>query len=99
MNYLHLFPGDVKEGFYLSKVDYQYVIHDGLGPYFKQILVFCLNIQNSEKSFNILQFPESEKSINSVDLLIRYWSDTDNSVRFLKATKFAQFEKGRNREA
>ena len=33
-------PGDVKEGFYLSKVDYQYVIHDGLGPYFKQILVF-----------------------------------------------------------
>ena len=66
-----------------------YLIADGLALYFKEKL--CEDIKNSEGSFTI-QFDETAKSKveKQCDILVRYWSDTENlvRVRFLKAVMF-----------
>ena len=87
--YKSMFHGCVADQFTLGPSKVSYLIADGLAPYLKAKL--CEDLKKSEGWFTI-QFDETANSRveKHCDILVRYWSDTDNlvRVRFLKPVRF-----------
>ena len=84
-----MFPCPYINDFSLGRSKVSYVISDGLGPYFQELL--CKTIRKEGNPFT-LQFDETVTVQNQkqLDLLIRFWSEEKGEVvtRFLKALFF-----------
>ena len=84
-----MFPCPYPQDFSLGRNKVSYVMSDGLGPYFQQLL--CQTVRKEGNPFT-LQFDETVTMQNQkqLDLLIRFWSEKKGEVvtRFLKALMF-----------
>lgn len=84
-----MFPCPYTQDFSLGRSKVSYVMSDGLGPYFQQLL--CQTVRKEGNPFT-LQFDETVTMQNQkqLDLLIRFWSEKKGEVvtRFLKALMF-----------
>ena len=84
-----MFPWSYTQDFSLGCNKVSYVMSDGLGPYFQQLL--CQTVWKEGNSFT-LQFDETVTMQNQkqLDLLIRFWSEKKGEVVtcFLQALMF-----------
>ena len=84
-----IFPYPYTNDFSLGRSKVSYMISDGLGPYFQELL--CKTIRKEGNPFT-LQFDETVTVQNQkqLDLLIRFWSEEKGEVVtcFLKALFF-----------
>ena len=84
-----MFPCPYTSDFTLSRSKASYVISDGLGPYFQELL--CQTLRKEGNPYT-LQFDETTTIQNQkqMDLLVRFWSEEKGEVvtRFLQALMF-----------
>ena len=84
-----MFPCPYTRDFTLSRSKASYVISDGLGPYFQELL--CQTLRKEGNPYT-LQFDETTTIQNQkqMDLLVRFWSEEKGEVvtRFLQALMF-----------
>ena len=78
---------EIAKGVKMSCINVSYVIGHGLEPYFLQKTVD--DILNTPRTYFTLHFDETTSLIKKQpDILVRYYSDNHNEVRFLKAAVF-----------
>lgn len=94
--YVKMFPGSISESMTLSPAKVSYLISDGIGPYFRNILLTDLNYDYLTAS---LEYDETTNNENKNELQIRiiFWSERDDMVvnRHL-VTKFIEKADGKS---
>jgi len=61
----------------MNRKKISYTISDGIGPYKKSCLLDDITKSNSFFSIPVDETPDSEKRVNQIDVIIRYYSEKD----------------------